>query len=83
MIYPTVHLNGTSKKDLIEQWEKAHDKLAEALQLLKDATPHGRDYYLQGPNVIFEAVGQHDDIRLGVAKAVSFSSQMLEYLNKQ
>jgi hypothetical protein len=82
MIYPTVHLNGTSKKELIEQWEKAHDKLLETFRFLKEATPHGRDYYKQGPNVIFEAVKQHDDMMLGVAKAISHSCQMLKHLNK-
>ena len=47
MIIPTIHLNGTPKKMLLEQWEEAYNALLNAQRRLAEAAPHGRDYYPQ------------------------------------
>lgn len=82
MIFPTVHINGTSKQELIRQWEDVLSNLQQSLKALKDAVPHGRDYYPQGPNVIFEAVREHEDTCHYVALSTVHAQRMLEYLNK-
>ena len=43
---PTVHINGTSKKALLEQISKANHALIVAIDALVEMSPNGRDYYL-------------------------------------
>lgn len=43
---PLVHLNGTAKNDLLEQNEEAESALSRAIEAVKMAAPHGRDYPL-------------------------------------
>jgi hypothetical protein len=45
---PTVHLNGTSKDELLDQIVKAAHAIREAQRWLGAAGPNGRDYYVQG-----------------------------------
>lgn len=58
---PTVHLNGTSKKELVEQLMTAHTALGEAYSALQAAAPNGRDYYPQGPGAIQLALREHGE----------------------
>lgn len=44
---PSVHLNGTSKQELLNQYRNAYHDIATAIRTLQQACPHGRDYYLQ------------------------------------
>lgn len=41
---PTVHLNGTAREDLIEQYATALHAIREARRVLESAGPHQRDY---------------------------------------
>lgn len=47
MIIPTIHLNGTSKKTLLEDLQNAHEKIREAMSALAYTAPHERDYYVK------------------------------------
>lgn len=59
LLVPTVHLNGTSGNDLLEQITEARRALRLAVEALHKACPNGRDYYPQSPQSIYEAVEQH------------------------
>lgn len=59
MVYPTVHLNGTSREELQRQIREAHDAVAKALDVLGKAAPHARDYYPQSKMAICEAQAEH------------------------
>lgn len=59
MQIPTIHSNGTSAQELIKQLREAYAALGTACDKLKEATPHGRDYYPQGPNAITAARDEH------------------------
>lgn len=61
LIVPTVHLNGTSRDDLLEQNVNAMHAVAAAMRALEAAAPNGRDYYPQAPNAITAAKEQHGD----------------------
>jgi capsule polysaccharide export protein KpsE/RkpR len=52
---PTVHLNGTSSRELREQLATAFLAVTEAQDKLVKAMPHGRDYYVQTGNATLEA----------------------------
>lgn len=59
MTVPTIHLNGTTKEQLLEQIENAWAAVNAAIDALKQMAPHGRDYYPQGPDAITRARDQH------------------------
>jgi hypothetical protein len=58
---PTIHLNGTSKEVLLEDYCNAIHALHEAGSALAKAYPNARDYYPQGNGAINAAMDQHDD----------------------
>lgn len=60
MMIPTVHLNGTSREELMQQIRDAYDALFSALEKLRAMTPHGRDYYVQGPESGQKARDEHE-----------------------
>ena len=43
-ISPTLNINGTSAADLIDPRRAAFDALTNVIIILKQVTPHGRDY---------------------------------------
>ncbi len=61
LVIPTVHRNGTSKAELLEQHSAAREKINDAIHTLRQAAPHERDYYVQEPNTYKEAAQQHRD----------------------
>jgi hypothetical protein len=66
---PTVHLNGTSRKELLEQLTEALERLRRAEGALMAAAPNGRDYYTQGNMKIVEASAQHS-LRMKALKVI-------------
>jgi len=58
---PTVHLNGTGRQNLIDQYADAYQALNDALQVLALSHPNARDYYVQGPDAFPRAADEHDD----------------------
>ncbi len=51
ILLPTVHLNGTSKDELVNGLRAITAGLDEALRAIQDAWPHGRDYYTQSTDL--------------------------------
>lgn len=45
VMLPQVHLNGTSRDELLAQVREAHIQIKIAMDALCKAAPHGRDYY--------------------------------------
>ena len=56
---PTVHLNGTSKDELLRQVHNAARAVDAVRIALADATPNGRDFYPQGPSALVKALDEH------------------------
>lgn len=44
LTYPRVNINGTGKQQLIETLKDAHQTLSDAIDVLGQTAPHGRDY---------------------------------------
>lgn len=59
MTIPTIHLNGTSGQELLDQVLNACHSLNTALSALDNAAPNGRDYYTQGPAALPMAQNEH------------------------
>lgn len=64
LVKPTIHLNGTSAKQLFEEYKAAAEACFQALEACKALTVNERDYYLQrteeGGNVFPQAVEQRN-----------------------
>jgi hypothetical protein len=53
---PTVHLNGTSRQDLVDGYRHAYVAVGDAIRALaRGAAPNARDYYVQGPDAYARA----------------------------
>jgi hypothetical protein len=55
VVVPAVHLNGTSKDELLRQLADAIHAIEVAEDKLALATPHGRDYYVLPRRDAYEA----------------------------
>jgi len=56
---PTVHLNGTGKAALLNANTEAFRALSDTVVALAEATPHARDYYVQGDGAYTKALREH------------------------
>jgi len=56
---PSLHSNGTAAADLFDQVREALDALRAAGLAMQAAAPHGRDYYVQGPDAYGVARDAH------------------------
>jgi hypothetical protein len=59
-MFPTIHMNGTSGRALLEGYCDAISAVHAALEALARVAPNGRDYYPQGPDACALADGEHD-----------------------
>lgn len=58
---PTVHLNGSDGATLREGYRRAADAIRRAMEVHGEASPNGRDYYLQGPEAYYTAAREHGE----------------------
>lgn len=58
---PTVHMNGTSRQELLKQFLDARSALRTAYSSMCAAAPNGRDYYVQSRDAFTTAQEQHRD----------------------
>jgi hypothetical protein len=59
MILPTIHMNGTSKADLLDRYMTALMAVEAAIDAVAQTAPHGRDYYPQGDDALRQAQAAH------------------------
>src|SRR5215204_3822709 len=70
---PLIHLNGSGRKALLDEYEATYRALSAAYDVLCDAAPNGRDYYPIGPDALSRATAEFrrrldilDDLRKDV-----------------
>ena len=62
IVHPIVHLNGSSRRALLEQREAIHRALTTCLDMLAQGAPHMRDYYVsKDPELYMRASEQYAD----------------------
>jgi len=74
---PTVHLNGTSAKDLWEGYEAAYDAVRAAQDALRKIEFNARDYYVQGNDAYSKA---RDHRTEQFIKLVDIEEYLLQHL---
>lgn len=57
--FPTIHMNGTSGRDLAEGYADAYRAVDAAIDAVAKAGPNGRDYYPQGAEAMSRATIEH------------------------
>ena len=65
---PSIHLNGTGARGLREQAKEVYSALDTALRAMKQAMPHGRDYYPQGDSALTAARDAHTEMIIMVTR---------------
>jgi hypothetical protein len=61
MIFPTLHLNGTSKGALLDDYCDVSHALNAAMEKMINNGPNGRDYYPQSEQAFSVALQEHMD----------------------
>jgi len=83
MMTPTIHLNGTGKRALLDELQTAHAALAAAIDVVRQVTVHGRDYYPQGPAAYTQARHEMDGRLAALAGVQADLQAMYEALSAQ
>lgn len=83
LIIPTVHLNGTSQNDLLQQLIDATSTLRTAREAMQKAAPNGRDYYVQNDNALRTAIQQHTDRLTKIDEVIADYETIMEGIADQ
>ena len=78
---PTIHLNGTGKKMLLEGYENAYHAILEAENALGKVEFNARDYYPQGDGAWSEAIKEMDERFTSLAKIKKEIGNILESID--
>ena len=81
MILPTIHLNGTHPRDLLQDVLDALTAIREAIRALDKTAPNGRDYYPQGGDALGLAFGEYLLRRDSLCNVLKELEQIAEYLS--
>lgn len=77
---PTIHPNGSGRKALDTEWRGIWHACRALDGLLAAATPHDRDYYVEGPDVGHRARLAHSERRVAVAKILADAERILGHV---
>jgi len=81
LVFPTVHLNGSSREDLIAQWKAVYQAADALYAALANACPHGRDYYVSKmPDAINVATRAHAERFADVRAVYEDAEEILGHL---
>jgi len=80
---PRVHLNGTSKDELLRQQLAAISALRVAVEGLAQAAPNARDYYVIGPTAFEAARKQHETRMHRLADNIRELTAIAEAIDQQ
>lgn len=74
---PTIHLNGTSKTDLEQEYTAAYYAIGKAFDALAAATLNGRDYYPQHDGAYYQARAERQVALEQLRQAHQYAGEML------
>jgi hypothetical protein len=80
-VLPTIHLNGTSRETLTEEYDLTDAAFGEFVKAFHRTTFHPRDYYVQGSNAWPNAVLQRQEINRMLVKIQSYLNEHREHLH--
>jgi hypothetical protein len=80
---PTVHLNGTSAKDLWAGYEAAYEAVRAAQEAIRKIEFNARDYYVQDADAFTKARDHRNEQRQALAQVEEYLLQHLLSLQSQ
>jgi hypothetical protein len=80
MMLPTIHMNGTSGRALLEGYCDAISAVHAALEALARVAPHSRDYYPQGPDACSTANLEHEDRKRALVSVLNDLQALAEHV---
>lgn len=80
---PTIHLNGTSGKDLEESYGNAADKLEDFCEAWGQIEFNARDYYVQGPEAYTAARKERDEAAAKIREVRAYLQRIRESISDQ
>jgi hypothetical protein len=80
MMLPTIHMNGTSARALLEGYCNAISAIHDALDALARTAPNGRDYYPQGHDACINADREHDARKHALIKVLNELQVLAEHV---
>ncbi len=75
--FPTLHLNGTSKTDLDQEYTAAYHAIGKAIDALAATTLNARDYYPQASGAYYQARSERDEALDQLRKAQAYAGEMV------
>ena len=75
--FPTLHINGTSKTDLEQEYTAAYHAIGKAFDALAAATLNGRDYYPQTDGAYYKARSERDAALEQLRQAQQYAGEMV------
>lgn len=75
--FPTLHLNGTGKNNLRDEYAAAYAAIDKAIDALAAATLHARDYYPQAFGAYHQARDERDAALDQLRQAHQYVGEML------
>ena len=79
MIFPTIHLNGTSPESLRDQYLEAASAIRDAMNKAQSVEFNGRDYYPQGPEVFSRARTEFTSRIIALRDAMDYFMKVAEH----
>jgi hypothetical protein len=58
-VKPSIHLNGSGREHLVEQYCEQYNAIMAAVRILDGTGPNARDYYIQSAGAFEAARDQH------------------------
>jgi hypothetical protein len=80
MTLPTIHLNGTHPRDLLEDQMAVTNALRAAIESMQRACPNGRDYYPQSSTAFQAAMDEHRDRILKLTNVLREVEAIMDHL---
>jgi hypothetical protein len=75
--FPTLHLNGTGKITLRDEYAAAYDAIGKAVEALATATSNARDFYPQGADAYYKHRDERDAALEQLRQAHQYAGEML------
>jgi hypothetical protein len=74
---PTLHLNGTGRTTLRDEYAAAYDALLKARDAFAASTLNGRDFYPQGPDAYYQARDERTTAFASLEQAITYVGEVL------
>ncbi len=83
VISPTVHLNGTGKNSLAEDYDNAREAVRKAMEQIQQIEFNARDYYVQGDGAWEQACAEMKERLLSLQRVSDELLAIMEGIDKQ